>query len=302
MRPSHPWWTAVFYLLFLPFNLSCKEKIDKLKEEAKLLQNWKKETHELKPASVDDNVEIREPFDEETEKKWRDEHRKRMSQYRKQEKDQKGESKSDEELWRRLDELELEEELDQHLASEARVKVTQIVAEESDISSPDLSDDEDGRSSNRRVSFGSITEHMFEADDDDEEEEEEEETDENLEPQAEGGVKVIEISHRPKAADDGKKIDFHMNPELLSPRDLEKHFIQPSTPTKSILKPFDSNAIRVIPQPDSEETTKPPFVNPVSEEVVEKRFSVTPVTPSDELTQPPKKESRFKQMRQKKQP
>ncbi|XP_013413288.1 unconventional prefoldin RPB5 interactor-like [Lingula anatina] len=79
-------------------------------EELKLLESRRHFTRDVAQESLD-HREIREVYDEEEEKKWKEEHRKNVRSYHQQKRKAaaKQEDQVNEDLWRRLDELEMQE-------------------------------------------------------------------------------------------------------------------------------------------------------------------------------------------------
>lgn len=83
-----------------------------------MYKSWQREAEQL---GQDENLlEIREPYNEEEENKWREKHRDRVKQEKQSLSKQaaKNSSNDDDNFWQRLDELELEEELDAHLEAQ----------------------------------------------------------------------------------------------------------------------------------------------------------------------------------------
>jgi len=131
----------------------CDEMLEKLDQEVRLYQSWLDEAQQLGRDSEkgEGNLEIREPFDQEAEAKWRIEHKERVKKEKMKTSEKTRENEDDEAFWRRLDELEIEEELDAHLESqknehdEENFEDEEGNEEESDLSeSPPLTDDSDG--------------------------------------------------------------------------------------------------------------------------------------------------------------
>ena len=52
-------------------------------------------------------MEIREPFDPETEKKWKESRREKLKEIKRKEREEAKHTKDDDEYWKRLDELEV---------------------------------------------------------------------------------------------------------------------------------------------------------------------------------------------------
>jgi unconventional prefoldin RPB5 interactor 1 len=153
----------------------CDEMLDKIDAEIKLYESWQRETKQLgfDADRGEGNLEIREPFEEEAEKKWRLEHRERLKKYKKEDNVTTSPpppvptENENEDLWRRLDELEIEEELDVHLASNVVEKEDDDDEDEEEdwSDSPSITDDEeepeDDPSPRRAVSFGDVKERLF---------------------------------------------------------------------------------------------------------------------------------------------
>jgi len=115
----------------------CDEMLQKLKKEGDLLESWKSETERLLEESMEEGAaEIVEEYDEEKEKRWKQEHREKVRKYyqesakkRKELEETEAALTEEEEMWKRLDELELEESLNRKNA-ETRF------ADDSPISNP----------------------------------------------------------------------------------------------------------------------------------------------------------------------
>ena len=89
-----------------------------------MYKSWQREAEQL---GQDENLlEIREPYNEEEENKWREKHRDRVKQEKQQSLSKQAakanvknsSNDNDDNFWQRLDELELEEELDAHLEAQ----------------------------------------------------------------------------------------------------------------------------------------------------------------------------------------
>ena len=120
----------------------CTEMLEKLDQELTLIESWNTEASNLSEEQQQE-VDIREPFDEEAEKEWAKEHRRKMKDFRATAK-QTETSVDDDALFRRLDELEIEEELDEHLKKEAERKDdAKVVEKEENGSSSSSSSSED---------------------------------------------------------------------------------------------------------------------------------------------------------------
>merc|ERR1719148_384879 len=97
--------------------------LEDLEKEVKMYKSWQREAEQL---GQDENLlEIREPYNEDEENKWREKHRDRVKQEKQSLSKQAAKpniknSSNDngDNFWQRLDELELEEELDAHLEAQ----------------------------------------------------------------------------------------------------------------------------------------------------------------------------------------
>ena len=98
--------------------------LEDLEKEVKMYKSWQREAEQL---GQDENLlEIREPYNEEEENKWREKHRDRVKQEKQQSLSKQAakaniknsSNDNDDNFWQRLDELELEEELDAHLEAQ----------------------------------------------------------------------------------------------------------------------------------------------------------------------------------------
>ena len=146
----------------------CNDMLQKLDQEIQLFHSWQDESNQLMSDSK--LREIREPYNEKDEEEWRKKHRERVKAARlSAQKNSKSEEPDDEEenLWKLLDELEMEEDLKNELQAFADQEENQrqntnndnephhedehdesstefeIEETESDLSvTPDVSDDE----------------------------------------------------------------------------------------------------------------------------------------------------------------
>lgn len=97
-----------------------------------MINNWKQEAErQLVETIGEGTVEIREDYDEEYEKRWQEKHRESVRRYHHQRAKERLEAKQEKnkengELWSRLDELEIQEELENYLEQET---VTDVQAE-----------------------------------------------------------------------------------------------------------------------------------------------------------------------------
>ena len=136
---------------------SCNDMLENLDKEIQLYQSWLNEANNIRNDSQngEGNLEIREEYDEEAEKEWRIRHRERVKEARRSEKENSQPNDDDESLWQRLDELELEEEMEEYQSKKALEdgqksdqesvdEQSSSDEEDSDLSaSPPLSDDEE---------------------------------------------------------------------------------------------------------------------------------------------------------------
>jgi len=104
----------------------CTEMLESLDKELTLIEGWSQKVSDPEAlptaAAASGEVDIREPYDEEAEAAWAQKHKESVRRHKKEKSrdsingDRDDHANSiDDELFRRLDELELEEELDEHL-------------------------------------------------------------------------------------------------------------------------------------------------------------------------------------------
>ncbi|KAK9503814.1 hypothetical protein O3M35_010292 [Rhynocoris fuscipes] len=100
----------------------CKEMLEKLEKERKLIEGWTSLPQKQQIFATEDTKEIIEPYDEKEEESWRREHnekvkkhRQKLAEVRKELEENRGKEKTEEELWRHLDLLELQEEFEDEL-------------------------------------------------------------------------------------------------------------------------------------------------------------------------------------------
>ncbi|XP_071745879.1 uncharacterized protein uri isoform X2 [Lepeophtheirus salmonis] len=247
----------------------CKRRMDKcdsmlkdLETEKNLFQNWRKETMNLQNSTEDGATEIREPYDEAEELKWKEEHRHKVREHKLNKKNNDtDENDEDAEHWRRLDELEIQEELEANDVSESE-------EESEDFShSPPLSDDSESNEivvqdpsfkpppMQRRVSFGGVTQVDI---------------GDSTQPIASlltTNTDFINFSHTPCQSQ-------NQNSNELDPGHLKEIFDKPNT--KSILKPFEASSIPIapegheLPEPSDFKSVREPFIDPVLDKIVEK--------------------------------
>lgn len=280
----------------------CDETLKGLTQELDLVDSWRRETRQMSRDAQDGQLEIREPFDEKAEAEWREKHRESLKKVRQTEQTKK-ETISDEELWKRLDQLEIEEELDAHM--EKTAQLPDVEDPEEEVSSPDssdwsesppLTDDEDEveasevpketeeedktKSRNvvkRRVSFADSNK----------------DDPKNLETSVidtllNEPICLIEIQHSRNSEKADKSDPFALPSHNLSPKDVDKLFKKPS-----ILKPFDQSAIQIRSLDEQIEDTRKEPACAVGDVVIEK-VPETPIAPPHPAR---KRVSRFKQSR-----
>ena len=85
----------------------CEEMLKKKEEEVKLVMGWQKQVGAVNK-DQEETVEITEDYNEDNENEWKKKHRENA---KKEKEKEKSLSKEDDDLWKRLDELEVEEAL-----------------------------------------------------------------------------------------------------------------------------------------------------------------------------------------------
>ena len=315
----------------------CEQSMMEVAKEIELIEGWIEGTRQV--TKGEGEVEIREDYDEEAELKWREEHAKRVRDERRKEKSTTSAAdseKDEEQLWRRLEELEMEEELEEHLQQQESPKGEEEEESEDEISSerssdlsesPGLTDDEPSEPSDddkdhkvrlkRKVSFAS-TEI----------------------PPSEGKNEplcLIEVIHS-----DSKPMEEHSesppsDASAMSPADLAHLARAGKARRRSILKPFSASDIRVReesvdtagldteipdnvwvknltdmigdavdrePEADNDKEVREPFINPIDDRIVERpvttALSISEGEGGMSSAEPSRKVSRFKQSRVKK--
>ena len=108
----------------------CDEILDNLQQELELEQGWRKQVGDFS-REKEECVEITEDFDPETERVWREKHR----ENNRKEKLSARPTQSDEELWRRLEELEIEEALEDQWEVDGEEEDSDDDDDDSDLSS-----------------------------------------------------------------------------------------------------------------------------------------------------------------------
>ena len=118
----------------------CDKMLQKIEEEVKLIEGWQKRAGDI-GKEHDECVDIREEYEEDKEKEWKDKHKENV---RKEKEKGTIKSKEDEDLWRRLEELEVQEALEKEWedeeSSEEEESESESEEEDSDIESDDNHD------------------------------------------------------------------------------------------------------------------------------------------------------------------
>lgn len=117
----------ICFLKFLYLIISeLDEQFESLRKERELINNWKQEAErQLVETIGDGTVEIREDYNEDYERHWQEQHREsvrrhhqQLAKQRREAKQEKSQSVGDAELWVRLEELEIQEELQDYVERE----------------------------------------------------------------------------------------------------------------------------------------------------------------------------------------
>ena len=109
----------------------CDDILESLEQELELVEGWRKQA-KMFGEEKQETVEITEDYDEETEKKWNEKHAENVRRERKATAETVDD---DQELWQRLEELEVQEALEKEWEENAE-------EEESDIDESDEDDEE----------------------------------------------------------------------------------------------------------------------------------------------------------------
>ena len=270
---------------------SCDKILDNLQKELELVEGWRKQAS-LLGKEKEDCVEITEDYDAKAEEDWKVKHAERV----KKEKSEKNQDKSDEsELWKRLEELEVQEALEREWENE-------------DESEDDDSEDDDESSESELTSDNILSSDSEEETNvkDSEETQKVKRSVSWVEPCSEfrdssalEPAKTISFTHS-KEKDSTESYKSGDSEVPLNPSDLI-HFA--CRHPKSILKPSDSE-ILVNRDNLSSENLKPfhpeivpidPEFNPVQNTIVEKDTSENVI--SEPV--PERKVSKFKAARMK---
>ncbi|XP_064641426.1 unconventional prefoldin RPB5 interactor-like [Lineus longissimus] len=283
-----------------------------LKSQQKLLLSRRDFTSVFRDESQSQEgvFEIKEEYDPEQEKLWKEHHRMNVRLHRKKVKEgasqgaagvQKPVEYSDEDLWRRLDELELEEKANRELE---RLPDTPDTSSTFIPSSFNVTGDRqrDSTDSGKKVRWKD--EAASDASTNSNGSGYEEDSEASSVEHSDSKSRTIKIQHTPisDVGKDSSPTEDESTSDIKSPADIYKYFGSVSS-QKSILKEPSS----IFPSQD----TKPPDVkekiivpgsaSAFSGTIVEKATSATPVV-SDSLkatdTGPPKRVSKFKAQRQ----
>lgn len=231
----------------------CQGMLDGLEKESKLYRSWLQETSKIDTEIKEDATkDIIEEYDEEKEKQWRIKHRERV----RKEKilGTKSADDDDAEYFRKLDELEVEEELDA-FEEQQKLKSNDSDSDKDWSSSPPITDDESGSDSDsktsdsspkRSVSFGNVSERLFSREQDNSNSSEDPRLASASSFQPELPTKVIQVIHNTgpstslEILTDPSKSPRHPGElvELFHRRQqkVEPQAQQVLTPKKSILK------------------------------------------------------------------
>ena len=165
--------------------------LEDLEKEVKMYKSWQREAEQL---GQDENLlEIREPYNEEEENKWREKHRDRVKQEKQQSLSKQAakaniknsSNDNDDNFWQRLDELELEEELDAHLEAQEGLESNEEFrfrsgSEEKTRENDGVEEEEDEDAETEEDSDLSVSPPLSDVEEEDEEETEVEEVAEKV--------------------------------------------------------------------------------------------------------------------------
>ena len=162
--------------------------LEDLEKEVKMYKSWQREAEQL---GQDENLlEIREPYNEDEENKWREKHRDRVKQEKQSLSKQaakpnikKSSNDNDDNFWQRLDELELEEELDAHLEAQEGLESNEDFrfrsgSEEKTRENDGVEEEEDEEAETEEDDDWSVSPPLSDVEEEDEEEETETEVEE----------------------------------------------------------------------------------------------------------------------------
>eukprot|EP00092_Neocalanus_flemingeri_P037262 GFUD01040583.1.p1 GENE.GFUD01040583.1~~GFUD01040583.1.p1 ORF type:complete len:386 (+),score=119.07 GFUD01040583.1:38-1195(+) len=114
----------------------CDKMLVKIEEEVKLIEGWRKQAGAV-GKEQEECVDIQEEFEEDTEKKWKIKHKENVKKEREKENTK---VETDEDMWRRLEELEVEEALEKQWENEESSEQETDTEEESDLESDEESE------------------------------------------------------------------------------------------------------------------------------------------------------------------
>jgi len=111
----------------------CDKMLEKVEEEVKLIEGWQKQAGAV-GREQEECFDIKEEFEENKEKEWKEKHKDNVKKER-----EKGSTGvvSDEDMWRKLEELEVQEALEKEWENEDSSEEETDSEEESDLESDD---------------------------------------------------------------------------------------------------------------------------------------------------------------------
>ncbi|KAG8231126.1 hypothetical protein J437_LFUL010452, partial [Ladona fulva] len=243
----------------------CKEMIDNLNKELELMTSWRKASQEVFQPPEGGLGEITEEYDEEKEKDWKATHREKVRKHylelaKLKNKENKTTCDDEEALRRRLDELELQEEMEDELIRSGE-DMDNLSSDSDDV--PEDQDDAYEKESGsdecpkRRVSFSSVVQKV----------------DIDCEEEKPEPLRIFfhhsEASNGNSEENSEKVKATKSSPcELGSPSDMYSHFsslFPPKIPPKGILKQTSQSPSTEENDFISEfEIPQPPIVKPSS--------------------------------------
>jgi len=276
----------------------CDRILGQVEQELKLAQGWVNQTHQA-AGEEEGCVDIKEEFDEKKEAEWKREHR------RKVQKEKKVEDKADvneEDLWRRLEELEVQEELEKQWGEEDDTSEESEESDESDISDEDEEYENENDGDKQPLSFTNLGGTSLTSIDENLEKSGERRVSWVVKPSVENKdrVKTIEFDHSNNPSVTGNSLsDTNGDPKV--PSDIPKRI--PRKP-KSILKESKFSDVPSQPQIKSEivnekmEERSENLLDAVSEVVLERTAVENESSATHDVPEEPKRVSRFKAARQ----
>jgi len=282
----------------------CDQMLKELETEMKLVEGWQTQTNQLKQ-DQDQCQDITEHFTEQQLTDWRKKHKQSVIKEKNKEKLQKQkEIKTDDDLWQRLEELEVREALEKEWEQMSDDSEDSDDEDESeDEEQPDEVDDGIVQDAEGDIEENE-EEGIIDQDSYKENKNQENDSDDGSEKENDDAIEIVdqELFRQQKlkrrvsfaAKDDENVIRFsHSNNESEKltdseypshPGDLSNSYLLKENSPKSILKVPDGYdpSEHIIPEPKPEERQPPqPFINPVQDLVQE---SVEPVT-SDKIVE-----------------